>query len=278
MCTGSDNAGALLFCSSTFQWKTFTILRYGRLSDSLVILIVTLVAIFVNLAVAIGAGIVFSALVYAWDSGTIAADMAVKAMIINGEECLAKYVHVKGAIFFSSTRDFIALFSVSEDPHTVVIDFKDALIIDHSAVAAIEGIVHRFAQAGKRVFLVNLPKKCHGRLQRTGDHNMIKNQNIDSSNFKDTVTPSIIDDEESQVDVPVEQPAEAAFGLSTQPHVVGASEEDTRPLNVNAGIANEGEALSNIPMFQLPTESIMSQLQHFLETQPEASIHEKKST
>jgi hypothetical protein len=249
-------------------------LRYRRLSDSLVILIVTLVAIFVNLAVAIGAGIVFSALVYAWDSGTIAADMAVKAMIVNGEECLAKYVHVKRAIFFSSTRDFIALFSVSEDPHTVIIDFKDALIIDHSTVAAIEG----FAQAGKRVFLVNLPKKCYGRLQRTGDHIMIKNQNIYSSNFKDTVTPSIIDDEESQVDVPVEQPAEAAFGLSTQPHVVGASEEETRPLNVNAGMANEGEALSNIPMFQLPTESIMSQLQHFLETQPEASIHEKKST
>ena len=238
----------------------------------------TLVAVFVNLAVAIGAGIVFSALVYAWDSGTIAADSSVKSMIVNGEECLAKYVHVKGAIFFSSARDFIALFSVAEDPHTVIIDFKDALIIDHSAVAAIEGIVHRFAQAGKRVFLVNLPKKSHGRLQRTGDHSMIKTQNIDSSNLKNTPTPSIIDDEESQADVPVEQPAAAVFGLSTQPHVVGASQEETRPLNVNAGIANEGEALSNIPMLQLPTESITSQLDHFLATQPEASIHEKKST
>lgn len=243
----------------------------------------TLVAVFVNLAVAIGAGIVFSALVYAWDSGTIAADSSVKSMIVNGEECLAKYVHVKGAIFFSSARDFIALFSVAEDPHTVIIDFKDALIIDHSAVAAIEGIVHRFAQAGKRVFLVNLPKKCHGRLQRTGDHSMIKTQNIDSSNLKNTPTPSIIDDdnpndEESQANVPVEQPAAAEFGLSTQSHVVGASQEETRPLNVNAGIANEGEALSNIPMLQLPTESITSQLDHFLATQPEASIHEKKST
>lgn len=184
---------------STFQWKTFNILRYGRLSDSGVIVMVTLIAVFFNLAVAIAAGIVFSALVNAWDSGShIDADVAVKPMLVkrNGhvfkdekgvehaddagdeEVVMVKYVHVKGSIFFGSARHFINMFSVTNDPQTIVIDFKDALIIDHSAVAAIGGITHRFAKVGKRVLLINLPHKSHGRLHRTGDHSILKKQII----------------------------------------------------------------------------------------------------
>jgi len=68
---------------STFQWKTFEILRYGRLSDSGVVVLVTLIAVFFNLAVAIAAGIVFSALVHAWDSGEhVDADITYKPMAV----------------------------------------------------------------------------------------------------------------------------------------------------------------------------------------------------
>lgn len=184
---------------STFQWKTFNILRYGRLSDSGVIVLVTLIAVFFNLAVAIAAGIIFSALVHAWDSGShVDADIVEKPMLVkrtghvykdekgvehnddSGDEevVMVKYVHVKGSIFFGSARHFINMFSVANDPQTVVIDFKDALIIDHSAVAAIGGITHRFAKVGKRVLLVNLPHKSHGRLHRTGDHSILEKQII----------------------------------------------------------------------------------------------------
>jgi len=244
-----------------------------------VILIVTIVAVFVNLAVAVAAGIVFSALVYAWDSGTVDADIKIKDMIVNGDECLVKYVHVKGAIFFSSARDFIALFSVVDDPSTIIVDFKDALIIDHSAVAAIQGITHRFAQVGKQVLLVNLPRKSHGRLQRTGDHDMLKSQITGASKLKETPTPSIIDDdEENQVDQPHEAaPAARPTHVATQTHIVGASAEEVRLLNVNAGIADEGATLSHIPMLSNPAESISAQLHHLVEDQPYASIHDKKS-
>lgn len=223
-------------------------------------------AVFVNLAVAIAAGIVFSALVYAWDSGTVAADINIKTMIVNDEERLVKYVHVKGAIFFSSARDFINLFSVTDDPDTVIIDFKDALIVDHSGVAAIEGIVHRFAQVGKEVLLVNLPVKSHGRLQRTGDHDMMRSQITGASKLKDTPTPSVVDgDEENQAD---------QLDTSARP-VSGATTEEIRPLNVNAGIADEGAALAHIPMLQNPVDSITAQLDGLVHEQPHASIHEK---
>jgi len=164
---------------STFQWKTFVILRYGRLSDSLAILLVTIVAVFTNLAIAIAAGIILSALVHAWDSGAhVEADVETKDMIINGERVNGvKYVHVRGAIFFSSTRKFVNMFHISDDPDTIILDFKDALIVDHSAVAAIQGLAHRYGLAGKTVILSNIKAKCAGRMNRThGDRKKLMKQ------------------------------------------------------------------------------------------------------
>ena len=164
---------------STFQWKTFVILRYGRFSDSIAILLVTIVAVFTNLAIAIAAGIVLSALVHAWDSGAhVEADVEQKDMIINGERVNGvKYVHVRGAIFFSSTRKFVNMFNIANDPDTIILDFKDALIIDHSAVAAIQGLTHRYGLAGKTVILNNIKSKCVGRMHRThGDRTKLQEQ------------------------------------------------------------------------------------------------------
>lgn len=164
---------------STFQWKTFVILRYGRLSDSAAIVLVTVVAVITNLAIAIAAGIILSALVHAWDSGShVETDVEVKDMMINGTRMNdIKYVHVRGAIFFSSTRKFVNMFNIGEDPDTVILDFKDALVIDHSAVAAIQGLTHRYALAGKRVIILNIQGKCLGRMQRThGDHDKLHTQ------------------------------------------------------------------------------------------------------
>ena len=164
---------------STFQWKTFVILRYGRFSDSVAILVVTIVAVITNLAIAIAAGIILSALVHAWDSGAhVEADIKFKDMIINGERVNnVKYVHVRGAIFFSSTRKFVNMFHIADDPDVIILDFKDALIIDHSAVAAIQGLTHRYGLAGKLVILNNINSKCVGRMNRThGDRTKLKEQ------------------------------------------------------------------------------------------------------
>ena len=164
---------------STFQWKTFIILRYGRLSDSAAIVLVTVVAVFTNLAIAIAAGIILSALVHAWDSGAhVETDVVVKDMVVNGKRVNdVKYVHVRGSIFFSSTRKFVNMFNIAEDPTTVILDFKDALIIDHSAVAAIQGLSHRYALAGKPIIILNIQQKCVGRMQRThGDKDKLHTQ------------------------------------------------------------------------------------------------------
>jgi SulP family sulfate permease len=220
---------------STFQWQTFHILRYGRLSDSLVIVLVTVIAVFVNLAVAIGAGVIFSALVHAWDSGAcVSADIFLKRMTVlkdgEKEECDVKYVHVKGSIFFGSARHFIELFSVANDPDVVIIDFKDALIIDHSAVAAIQGITHRFHQAGKEVLLTNLAKKSTGRIYRTGDHDVLNAQIQPFTHFED-----VFEGDAKGGDICI------AFN---------GTHDDTRP-----------SKLSEIPMLHGPAEDVNEELE-----------------
>ena len=278
---------------STFQWKTFNILRYGRLSDSGVIVLVTLIAVFFNLAVAIAAGIIFSALVHAWDSGShVDADIVEKPMLVKrkghvyvddkgvehsakdagGEETvMVKYVHVKGSIFFGSARHFINMFSVANDPQTVVIDFKDALIIDHSAVAAIGGITHRFAKVGKRVLLVNLPHKSHGRLHRTGDHAILEKQIVQHQD--ELVT--------------VEQGGETT--RTTESAEVGDSEEKkTDSIHAtysgDAGAVDEyhkPKDLQDLHMFKAGDKSVDEEINHLEDVQGTFEVHEiedKKNT
>jgi len=188
---------------STFQWKTFVILRYGRVSDSVTILLVTIVAVFTNLAIAIAVGIILSALVHAWDSGAhVEADVQQKDMFINGNRVNGvKYVHIRGAIFFSSTRKFVNMFHIAKDPGTIILDFKDALIVDHSAVAAIQGLTHRYALAGKLVILSNVKPKCVGRMRRThGDRAKLHKQmshTVEDVEHQDNGTDIIAIDEDA---------------------------------------------------------------------------------
>ncbi|KAL3803134.1 hypothetical protein HJC23_003409 [Cyclotella cryptica] len=274
---------------STFQWKTFNILRYGRLSDSGVIVLVTLVAVFFNLAVAIAAGIVFSALVHAWDSGThVDADIFEKPMLVKreghvfkdaagakhaddaGDEELVvvKYVHVKGSIFFGSARHFINMFSVSDDPQTVVIDFKDALIIDHSAVAAIGGITHRYAKVGKRVLLINLPHKSHGRLHRTGDHTILAKQIILHED-------ELVDVEEGSKTPKSNDNADAASGIQKENKEEG--DEGHTIYNGDGGITDEHatlKGLQDLQMFQAGVDSLDHEIDHLEAVQGTFTVHE----
>lgn len=228
---------------STFQWKTFVILRYGRLSDSAAIVLVTVVAVFTNLAIAIAAGIILSALVHAWDSGAhVETDVEVKDMMINGKRVNdVKYVHVRGSIFFSSTRKFVNMFNIGEDPDTVVLDFKDAIIIDHSAVAAIQGLSHRYALAGKRVIIMNVQAKCIGRMQRThGDLDKIHLQ----------MSHHVADLENQEEDV--DESAENVVGTVSHEHE-------------SKGLHNEAQ-LQHLKMFETDVDGIDAELSKLVAT------------
>ena len=45
--------------------------------------------------------------------------------------------------------NFSELFSLKTDPRHVVIEFRDSLVVDHSAIEAIDVLISRYQQEGK---------------------------------------------------------------------------------------------------------------------------------
>jgi SulP family sulfate permease len=150
----------------TFAWNSLTILRKVPLMDAFVILLVTVVTVYEDLAVAVVVGVIVSALAYAWNN----------ARRIHAKTYLtpegAKVYQVQGPLFFGSSEGFAELFDVHQDPSEVIVDFADSRVVDQSALQAIETIAGKYEEAGKRVQLRHLSRDCHRLLKKAG-HLMI---------------------------------------------------------------------------------------------------------
>ena len=146
----------------TFAWKSLQMtLRIPR-SDALVVVIVTVVTVLEDLAVAVIVGVIVSALVFAWRQAT---HMRIAR---TEEEGGAKVYHVAGPLFFGSAQSFAGLFSPRNDPDRVIIDFKESRVADHSGLAAIDALAGRYAARGKDLRLRHLSPDCERLLQTAG--------------------------------------------------------------------------------------------------------------
>ena len=96
----------------TFAWNSLKILFLVPKSDAIVIILVTIVTVVADLAVAVIVGVIFSALVFAWKSASRI--RAVERPSIREQG--AKVYEIEGPLFFSSTNSFIEIFKPSEDP------------------------------------------------------------------------------------------------------------------------------------------------------------------
>ncbi|MEO1041586.1 MAG: SulP family inorganic anion transporter [Pseudomonadota bacterium] len=147
----------------TFAWKSLQILARVPKSDALVILIVTVVTVLEDLAVAVLVGVIVSALVFAWKQ---AVRMRISSADINAEG--SKVYKVEGPLFFGSTESFAGLFDPSNDPDDVIIDFGEARVADHSGLAAIDALAAKYRAAGKTLHLRHLSPDCQRLLQVAG--------------------------------------------------------------------------------------------------------------
>jgi SulP family sulfate permease len=138
----------------TFEWTTFRILHKIPKSDTLVILAVSIITVFTNLAVAVAIGIIISALVFAWEKGK-KIDCSTYV-----DEHGTKVYKLNGALFFGSVHSFGELFTPDEDPEEVVIDFRRSRVYDHSALDAIHKLTGKYAAGGRHLHLLNLSKEC----------------------------------------------------------------------------------------------------------------------
>ena len=148
----------------TFAWNSLKILFFVPKSDALVIILVTVVTVLEDLAVAVIVGVIFSALVFAWKSASKIRAIERPSIREKG----AKVYEIEGPLFFSSTNSFLEIFKPSEDPEVIIIDFAKSRVIDQSALKAIEDIADRYNNIGKKIKLRHLTRDCHKLLRRAG--------------------------------------------------------------------------------------------------------------
>ena len=138
----------------TFAWSSFRIIRKIPLSDAIVLIAVSAITVWKDLAVAVIAGVIISALVFAWKNATMI--RARKRIQTDG----TKTYEIWGPLFFGSVQNFNAKFDVKNDPQNVEIDFVESRVSDHSALEAIFNLVNKYEAEGKTIKLKHLSEDC----------------------------------------------------------------------------------------------------------------------
>lgn len=146
----------------TFEWASLRILHRIPKSDAIVIVLVTVLTVIFDLAIAVLAGVIVAALVFAWESAVRI--RARKFVDASG----AKHYEIFGPLFFASTSHFLEKFEVHTDPAEVIVDFKESRVFDHSGIEAIQKLTERYHKVGKRVRLKHLSTDCRRLLDRAG--------------------------------------------------------------------------------------------------------------
>ncbi|RIJ31280.1 SulP family inorganic anion transporter [Henriciella algicola] len=148
----------------TFAWNSLRIMTRIPLTDALVIVLVTTVTVFYDLATAVVVGVIVSALAYAWNN-------ARRIRIIERDSVRTPGAHVyeiEGPLFFGSTDGFAELFHPETDPDVVIVDFMRSRVVDQSALQAIEDLAAKYEAHGKTLRLRHLSRDCHKLLKRAG--------------------------------------------------------------------------------------------------------------
>ena len=138
----------------TFAWNTFKILNKVPFTDVLVMLLVTVLTVVFDLAVAVICGVVVSALVFAWENA-----LRIRARKRIDEDGI-KHYEIFGPLFFGSTTLFMTKFDVANDPDEVIVDFGESRIVDQSAIETINKLAEKYHKAGKRIHLRHLSGDC----------------------------------------------------------------------------------------------------------------------
>lgn len=138
----------------TFAWSSFRIIRKIPLSDAIVLIAVSAITVWKDLAVAVIAGVIISALVFAWKNATMI--RARKRLQPDG----TKTYEIWGPLFFGSIQNFNSKFDVKNDPQNIEIDFIESRVSDHSALEAIFNLVNKYEAEGKSIKLRHLSEDC----------------------------------------------------------------------------------------------------------------------
>lgn len=162
----------------TFAWASIRIMNKIPKEDAFVIILVTGITIWHDLALAVVIGVIVSALVYAWKS-------AHYLRVVEGrsEDGTQKVFQLYGPLFFGSITKFRDLLNPANvEENDVVIDFKHARVWDHSGLEAIDAMATKYEEVGKTLHLVHLSPDCQLLLDKA--KNMVEVNLIEDPHYR----------------------------------------------------------------------------------------------
>ena len=198
-----------------------------------VVLIVSFVTVTEDLAKAVLAGTVVSALSYAWKTSTSIRVGAAAPRLAEAGEGWRTYA-VDGPLFFGSTDSFEAAFSPKDDPADVVLDFQAcwtpslhhrqhhlhrrhlhhhllhhllfqaSRVMDHSALEAINSLATKYGELDKRLHLRGLSSDCYALLAKLAGGTTPPYELIEADPESDPIY-EVVEDAEMYTDVKAPQ-------------------------------------------------------------------------
>ncbi len=145
----------------TFEWSSFARITKMPKSDAFVLVTVTSITIVADLAIAVISGVIISALVFAWKHARVTART-------HREDDGTKVYDFDGPLFFGSVAAFNEEFDLEHDPDVVVLDFKNARVMDISGVEAIDAITKKYLESNKTIKIRHLSSECKSIMKNAG--------------------------------------------------------------------------------------------------------------
>ena len=150
----------------TFSWVSLKNLREHPRSSSVVMLsTVAGVVLTHNLAIGVLAGVLLSALFFAWKVAQI-----FRVTSVLSADGTHRTYRVEGQLFFASGEDFMNAFDFKEALEKVTIDVSGAHIWDISSVAALDMVVLKLRREGATVEIMGLNEASETIVDRLAIH------------------------------------------------------------------------------------------------------------
>ncbi|HWR84361.1 MAG TPA: SulP family inorganic anion transporter, partial [Rhodoglobus sp.] len=138
---------------ATFDWHSmqWSTLRRLPKSETAVMVITVIVTVWThNLAIGVIVGVLAAMILFA---RRVAHFVTVTRAIDESAAVPTVVYTVDGELFFASSNDLTTQFEYAADPERVIIDLSRSHVWDASSVAALDAIVTKYEQRGKRVVL-----------------------------------------------------------------------------------------------------------------------------
>ncbi|MDG5787994.1 SulP family inorganic anion transporter [Evansella sp. AB-P1] len=157
-------AGVMIMVSiGTFDWNSLMNIHKIPRTDAIVMVVTVGTVVYTHdLAQGVLAGVVLSAIFFAWKMSKV------KVESVLSTDKTEKTYYVTGQLFFASVTEFLEKINYNDNVTKVIIDVSQAHLWDDSAVGAIDKIESKFEQRHVTVEIRGLNKESSKLLDKIG--------------------------------------------------------------------------------------------------------------